>query len=460
MTYICRVDTVLIYITVGLCLLILLNIFRKRNDIKIETIKTSFFHLRKQVFFIVACSIFFLVAYCGSKYMTNKKLPILLMKFNYEEAAKGQNPNKTRFNASKLLSSEILESVIEKGGFSVSADELSGCLELASSYDEQEINAQQPAIATEYRVICTEDIFQYDIDSKTLMSLLADVYYEYFMENFSENDSILKLNFDDMDSFDYMDLDDYFQKKAESLKQYIRDYSYEDSTYRVGERGETFSSLAEKVDNFINVELERYRSFVLENGLSKESEEYKKRMEYQNRLLQVDYEKKMAAYNVRLETIEMYDEQMARIVLVPTTDEELEFYMSRTKIGADYFADEADTALANATSIQKDMDHNDYAKKQIIESTVDGMVYTEADTMIANLKTELNNLSEQAKTLCDSYIEEKRNGYLMTGIASVSVSEQTELRRGLEYTVFFTVMLCGFLMAVGIKKERKNKVSI
>ena len=34
------------------------------------------------------------------------------------------------------------------------------------------------------------DIFEYDIDSKALMNLLADVYYEYFLENFSENDSL------------------------------------------------------------------------------------------------------------------------------------------------------------------------------------------------------------------------------------------------------------------------------
>lgn len=453
MTYIWRLDTLLKGIVVFFCLLTLLNICRCKNNIKIDKIKTSLLSLRKQIFFITFCSMFFLVCYCGAKYITNGKLPTLVMKFNYEEAAKGQNPNGTRFNASKLLSDEILERVIEKGAFSVSVDELSGCLELLSSYDEQEINVKNPSIATEYSVVCTPDIFEYDIDSKALMNLLADVYYEYFLENFSENDSILELSFDEADSLDYMDLDDYFRKKAENLQQYISDYSYEDSTYREKESGESFASLAEKIANFINVELERYRSFVLENGLSRESEEYKKRMEYANRLLQVDYEKKMAAYNVRLETIEMYDEQMARIVLVPTTDEDLEFYMSRTKIGADYFADEADTALAEATSIQEDMDHNDYAKNQVTSSSASESIYSEADNMIDSLKQELETLSEQAKTLSDSYIQQKRDGYLKTWIVKVSVATQMEFKRGFIYTIFFAVALCGYWVTRAMRKE-------
>ena len=95
--------------------------------------------------------------------------------------------------------------------------------------------------------------------------------------------------------------------------------------------GETFASLSQKISNF-DIDLERFSSFVLQNGLSKDSEAYKTRLDYQNRLLDTDHQKRLAAYDIRLEAIDMYDEQMARIVLVPTNDETQEFYMSKTKI--------------------------------------------------------------------------------------------------------------------------------
>ena len=162
-------------------------------------------------------------------------------------------------------------------------------------------------IATEYRVHCSSDVLQYDIKPDELLSLLADVYYEYFLENYAENDQILNLDLGSLDDMDYMDVDDYLSMKAFELSSYIKNFGYEDSSFRMDDTGETFASLGEKIDNFSNVELERYRSFVLQNGLSTDKVDYSTRMDYENRLLQVKYEKNMAAYNVRLEAINLYD---------------------------------------------------------------------------------------------------------------------------------------------------------
>ncbi len=53
----------------------------------------------------------------------------------------------------------------------------------------------------------------------------------------------------------------------------------------------------------------------------------------------------MAAYDVRLEAINLLHEQMARVVLVPSTDMGHELYMSRTKIGVDNFAQRGTTSI-------------------------------------------------------------------------------------------------------------------
>ena len=54
--------------------------------------------------------------------------PGMLMVFNYEEAARGQNPNVTRFNESNILSDDILEQVIQRGNLELNAEHLSECL--------------------------------------------------------------------------------------------------------------------------------------------------------------------------------------------------------------------------------------------------------------------------------------------------------------------------------------------
>lgn len=429
-------------ILIVLALFVLLNLFLGSRSLTASGIKRGVRHLLKRKAAVFLLAVVFLAVYCKARYSISRDLAVMTVKFNYGEAAKGQNPNKTRFNVSKLLSEQVLSKVIERGNYSLTARELAECLSLKSAFDDIPVDGEQTLkIATEYQIVCGAGIYKYDVDPREMMNLLADVYYEEFLENYTENDTILELSFDSLSDMDYMDVDDYLEMKAQKLGHYILNYSYEDSNYRLSDTGETFSSLAEKITNFIDIELERYRSFVLTNGLSKDEEAYETRMDYENRLLQSDHEKNMASYNVRLEAIAMYDEQMARIVLVPTSDEDKEFYMSRTKIGVDYFADEADQALQSATYLQKQMEHNSYAKEQLAQSEALPSAYSQADEMIESLKSELLRLSKESKQLSDAYISEKRNGYLQMGFVTDSLTGQMGLSRGILYTALFVLML-------------------
>lgn len=459
MTLLWKTKTILNMISLCLCGIMFFNLICIKSGIKFNDIKRGISYVFSRKVFVVFCGVCFLTVYCSTQYFCNGRLPQLRVKFNYEEASKGLNPNKTRFNASKLLSDELLGKAIEKGGFDITPEELAGCLEFSSSFDEQQINASSEIldIATEYRIVCKPDIFQYNIDAYGLFGLLADVYYEEFIGRFSENDSILNLNLDGLKNMDYMDADNYLELNAKKLHHFMSCYNGENPTYRLEKNGETFSSLAEKIGNFIDVELERFSSFVLENGLSKDSDDYITRMNHLNRLLQTDCEKNMAAYDVRLETIDMYDEQMASIVLVPTNDENLKYYMSRTKIGVDYFAEQADRYLQTATLQKEQMEHNDYAKSQIVSKGRNTAAYEKADTMLETLKEELESLAQQSRQLSDSYINQKRRGYLKIDNLRSEGRNRMNLKNGLINTVIFGFMLCGYLVSRYVKDESKSK---
>ena len=159
----------------------------------------------------------------------------------------------------------------------------------------------------------------------------------------------------------------------------------------------------------------------MEKGLSRHRNTYQSRMQYANRLLDTDQKKDMAAHDVRIEAIDMYNAFMTRFVLIPTYDTDQEFYMSRTKVGVDYFADEAKELLESATKLLEEIEHNSYASGQVVRSRAGDDVYAQADEKIGELNAELQNLSAQCRQLCDAYVRVKRDGYIQVSFATPSV---------------------------------------
>ena len=349
--------------------------------------------------------------------------PDMLMVFNYEEAARGQNPNSTRFNESNILSDRILEKVVKRGGLALSADQLAGYLTISTPLDAEKLDTTQESalkISTEYWVHCSERVSLYGTTPKAVLNFLADVYWEDFTNNYAENDKVLDLSFGELEGMEYLDVKDYLQMQAYKLKNYLPGYSSESSSFRAEGSEETFTSLSQKSDNFIEIELERYEAFILEKGLSRHRNTYQSRMQYANRLLDTDQKKDMAAHDVRIEAIDMYNAFMTRFVLIPTYDTDQEFYMSRTKVGVDYFADEAKEFLESATTLVEKIEHNTYASGQVGRSGASDDVYAQADQRIEELNTELMNLSAQCRELCDAYVRMRRDGYIQVSFATPS----------------------------------------
>lgn len=368
--------------------------------------------------------LFFLFCYTG-QVLTEIWSPNMLMVFNYEEAARGQNPNATRFNESYILSDQILEKVIERGCLSMSVSQLSQFLTISTPLGARKLDLSQESdlkISTEYWIHCSEMASLYQADPQKVLNILADVYWEEFTRNYAENDHMLELSFEELEGMEYLDIKDYLQMLANRLKNYLPGNSRESSSFRAEGNEETFASLSKKINNFIDIELERYEAFILENGLSSSRNTYQSRMQYTNRLLDTERKKNMAAHDVRIEAIDMYNSFMTRFVLIPTYDVDQEFYMSRTKVGVDYFAEEAKDFLESATGLVEAMERNSYADAQVGKSRASADVYSQADERIGELKAELENLAAQSRKLCDAYVKEKRDGYIQVSFAGPSVA--------------------------------------
>ena len=159
----------------GSGLWLLWNILHLRCDMKFASFKRAFHNRMHRKAAIALLLAVYFTAYCACSYVYNANQATEVIKLNYEEASKGQNPNQTRFNASQILSDEMLQKVIERGAYDVTTKELAACLQLSSSFDNSGLgDVDNLKIATEYRVHCSSDVLQYDIKPDELLSLLAE----------------------------------------------------------------------------------------------------------------------------------------------------------------------------------------------------------------------------------------------------------------------------------------------
>ena len=141
--------------------------------------------------------------------------------------------------------------------------------------------------------------------------------------------------------------------------------------------------------------------------------------------------------------------------------------MSRTKVGVDYFAEEAKEELASATRLGEEMEHNTYASAQVGGAGGNATPRERADQRIEELTAELTRLSAQCRELCGAYVKEKRDGYIQVSFTGPSASE--EAMRALLLTGLFVAAWGGNALlapfyreyrdsrAVPEKKERRGK---
>lgn len=156
---------------------------------------------------IAALGALFLAVCLSAQLAVSAWAPDMLMVLSYEEAARGQNPNATRFNESNILSDEILERVVQRSGLEITVEQLSKCLNISTSLDAEKLDVTQESdmkISTEYRVRCSRRVALYGTNPKTVLNLLSNVYWENFVMNYAENDSILDLSFEKLEGMEYL----------------------------------------------------------------------------------------------------------------------------------------------------------------------------------------------------------------------------------------------------------------
>ena len=359
----------------------------------------------------------------------------MLVALNYEEATRGLYPNNTRFNISLIKSEDVLDRAIAKAGLEgqiTALDMADHITALASNVN----GMQLPSDTTSYKIATTYTI-TYEkndelgprISARDMLGLIVEAYKEVFYEDYTYVEVGIAPDWSECEEQEYMEIGSFFEKECRKLRRFLNTNANENGTYRSARTGETFPSLRQKVDNFISIDLEKYDSYVLQSGLSKNRERYISKLEYENFLRNIDYQKFMAEYQNRLHTIEIYDSALTAVVLIPTLDTQNNFYMSRTKVAIDYQATAAESANSNGNDTMAVIQKNEYAIRQMRSQTANSSSsLATAQSMIQDMKQKLETLIETTKILNKEYVRYKTKNYLTISFEERSLADELSLK--------------------------------
>ena len=359
----------------------------------------------------------------------------MLVALNYEEATRGLYPNNTRFNISLIKSEDVLDRAIAKAGLEgqiTALDMADHITALASNVN----GMQLPSGTTSYKIATTYTI-TYEkndelgprISARDMLGLIVEAYKEVFYEDYTYVEVGIAPDWSECEEQEYMEIGSFFEKECRKLRRFLNTNANENGTYRSARTGETFTSLRQKVDNFISIDLEKYDSYVLQSGLSKNRERYISKLEYENFLKNIDYQKFMAEYQNRLHTIEIYDSALTAVVLIPTLDTQNNFYMSRTKVAIDYQATAAESANSNGNDTLAVIQKNEYAIRQMNAQTANApSSVATAQSMIQDMKQKLENLIETSRILNKEYVRYKTKNYLTISFEERSLADELSLK--------------------------------
>ena len=360
---------------------------------------------------------------------------------NYSEASQALNSNGTRFNMSEILSDEVIERAIEKGALKdVTVKQLKDCLVVYPCVQGGVGDESEYHISTEFTIEYHASKHTDHLDTENVIKLITLAYKEYYIEKYTENFR-LDIEKPDFRKMEYMDAVAYLNKETQAILNYLYGMAAESNSF-VTENGVTFNSIAGKVYQFKETQIEQnLRSLILQNGIVRNKSEYIDRLSYHIRNIDLDKQKNDASYKLCNEAIDMYSEEMTRIVLVPTWDESGKYYMGRTKVGIDELSVLATTFSNYVASNEKEiMDH-----KLIVDKMSAGgkssQLSASADALIDSIYDSMKEFEKEAVTAGREYSQHRMNQCISVTIYGISFMNDLKMAVLFAAFTYVTLML-------------------
>lgn len=350
-----------------------------------------------------------------------KKSVHAIISLNYSEASQALNSNGTRYNMAEIISDEVVERAIKKGALKdVNVKQLKECLVVYPCVQGGVNDETEYHISTEFAVEYHASKHTDHLDSENVIKLITAAYKEYYIEKYTDNFE-LGTEKPDFSQMEYMDIVSYLDKESTAVLNYLYGMAEKNPSF-VTENGSTFNSIAGKVYQFKETQInQNLRSLILQNGIARAKGEYIERLSYQNKNVDFDRRKNQASYDLCNQAIDMYSEEMTRIVLVPTWDQSGKYYMGRTKVGVDELSVMATNFSNYVASNEKEIMDNNLIIGKISANNHNEQFFTSADLLINSIYDSIKGFEKEAINAGREYSSHRMNQCIAVTIYGVSI---------------------------------------
>ena len=418
-----------------------------------RSLRDAFKVFRRRVFFVLVFFLIIFLALCGFHYTRNHHTASTILSLDYEEASKGLTPNGLRFNIYEIRSGEVMERLIAYAGLEgkITPEELSECVSVRATHDRN-VSGSVNYISTSFVVSFTNNGAIERIAAEDMLSLLCTAYREYFVEHYGFNHSILSFDVDDLKFNDeYLMEIELLELKCSQLEKYVQLRSRESKNYQDPDTGITFSSLEQRLSSFYAYDLANLRSYIIENGIANDRAGLVSMLDYKIRMDSLMHNKMMAAYEEDNKGIQLYDAAMSAVVMIPTQDQEMQYYMSRTKTGMDSMVIHAQEQLTGTAERMEQIEYNAYLTEKLKANAYDRRKTEKAAEMILEMEASLDEIASDIEAVDSAYSSTKGRNYIGFSDNSTGFAEQIGLVSSFLCAVlillaaFTGVFLCKFV---------------
>lgn len=336
-----------------------------------------------------------------------------VMSLNYEESAKGKTPNGGRFSASDFLSQDYLNAILQKTGLQgeITTSELADMITISPTNAKTVTDEEDYYITSSYRVnLQMPWLLMREIRPSVMLDEICRAYQEKFTNENQVTAKSLEIQKDYTD-MDYDEISAYFSMMNKRIRNYLDVRNGQAGAY-MSDDGLTYSALRKESLNLESYTLAEFKSYIWENGIAKDRNRRMADLQEMNRQLKWKHANASQKSAIYMEILNMYNNQMASSVLIPTYDENGAFYMSRTKVGIDDLALDANSLLSDATDYNQSMETNT-SKIDALSRNDLNRNQTMAEKMVKTISDELSNIVSKVESVDADYYAQKISEYLM-----------------------------------------------
>ena len=250
---------------------------------------------------------------------------------------------------------------------------------------------------------------------------------------------------------EYMDIVSYLDKEASAVLNYLYGMAEKNPSY-VTENNSTFNAIAGKVYQFRETQInQNLRALVLQNGVVRDGKGYIERLTHHNTDIDFDRRKNDISFRLCNEAIEMYSEEMTRVVLVPTWDQTGKYYMGRTKVGIDELSVQAAGYSNSVASNEKEIMDNKLIIDKMSSGKSDTQLYKSADALIESIYQSIKGFEKEAINAGREYSNYRMNQCIAVSLYTSSL--MSELKTLVLFAAFMYVALTLYCISKRFPKK-------